>query len=80
LTYTNRVDSTHYPYGRSGLPEMACQLFQKALTAHGGIERWNRFEKVQATIITGGQLFEMTRQIPATTPESEALSAGDSAS
>jgi hypothetical protein len=45
---------------------MASQLFQKALTAHGGIERWNRFEKVQATIITGGQLFEMkgTRQDP----------------
>jgi hypothetical protein len=38
---------------------MASQLFQKALTAHGGIERWNRFEKVQATIITGGQLFEI---------------------
>jgi hypothetical protein len=37
---------------------MASQLFQKALTAHGGIERWNRFEKVQATIITRGQLFE----------------------
>ena len=33
---------------------MACELFQKVLQAHGGLDRWNRFEKVQATIASGG--------------------------
>jgi hypothetical protein len=37
---------------------MARALLQKVLEAHG-LDRWNRFEKVQATIVTGGQLFGM---------------------
>ena len=35
------------------------QLLQKALAAHGGLDHWNSFETVQATIVTGGQLFGM---------------------
>jgi hypothetical protein len=38
---------------------MAKDLLQKALAAHGGLDRWNSFETVQATIVTGGQLFGM---------------------
>jgi hypothetical protein len=38
---------------------MDSQLLRKVLTAHGGLERWNTFERVQATIVTGGQLFGM---------------------
>ena len=38
---------------------MASELLQKVLFAHGGLEQWNRFEKVEATIVTGGQLFGM---------------------
>jgi hypothetical protein len=38
---------------------MACELLEQVLQAHGGLDRWNSFEKVQATIITGGQLFGM---------------------
>lgn len=38
---------------------MARELLHKALAAHGGLDRWKRFEKVQATIVTGGQLFAM---------------------
>jgi hypothetical protein len=38
---------------------MANDLLQKALAAHGGLDRWNSFETVQATIVTGGQLFGM---------------------
>ena|SRR5215813_8292286 len=38
---------------------MACELLQKVLQAHGGLDRWNSYEKVQATIVTGGQLFGM---------------------
>jgi|SRR5581483_3719975 len=38
---------------------MASELLLKVLQAHGGLERWNRFDNVQATIITGGELFGM---------------------
>lgn len=38
---------------------MANELLEKALAAHGGLDRWNHFEKVQSTIVTGGQLFGM---------------------
>lgn len=38
---------------------MASELLQKVLRAHGGLDRWNSFEMVQATIVTGGQLFGM---------------------
>jgi hypothetical protein len=38
---------------------MASELLQKTLQAHGGLDRWNSFERVQATIVTGGQLFGM---------------------
>jgi len=36
---------------------MAIDLLNKVLEAHGGLDRWNRFETVQATIVTGGQFF-----------------------
>ena len=38
---------------------MASELLQKALEAHGGLDRWSCFAIVQATIVTGGQLFGM---------------------
>lgn len=38
---------------------MACDLLQKVIQAHGGLDRWNNSETVQATIVTGGQLFAM---------------------
>lgn len=38
---------------------MAPELFHKALATHGGLDRWKRFEKAQATIVTGGRLFTM---------------------
>ena len=38
---------------------MECELLQKVLQAHGGLDRWNGFETVHATIVTGGQLFGM---------------------
>ena len=35
---------------------MANELLQKALLAHGGLDRWNRFEKVQVVdaLVGGG--------------------------
>jgi hypothetical protein len=35
---------------------MARELLQKVIQAHGGLERWNSFETVQATIVTGSYL------------------------
>lgn len=39
--------------------DMASELLQMALEAHGGLSRWGCFATVQATIVTGGQLFGM---------------------
>lgn len=43
------------------------ELLSLALDAHGGLERWNTFERVHATIVSGGQLWAMkdTPQDPA---------------
>ena len=38
-------------------------LFDAVLEAHGGLERWRRYSRVQATIVTGGELFE-TKGLP----------------
>src|ERR1700730_1609756 len=38
---------------------MSYELLQKALEAHGSLDRWRCFATVQATIVTGGQLFGM---------------------
>ena len=33
------------------------ELFSKVLDAHGGMNRWNEYERVEATIVTGGGFF-----------------------
>jgi hypothetical protein len=33
------------------------ELLSKIIAAHGGLEQWNKFERVQATIVTGGGFF-----------------------
>ena len=38
---------------------MKCELLERVLQAHGGLEQWNSFKTVQATIVTGGELFGM---------------------
>jgi hypothetical protein len=38
------------------------ELLQRVLDAHGGLEHWSRFNFVQATIITGGELFAMKNE------------------
>jgi hypothetical protein len=35
------------------------ELLIRVLDAHGGLERWNSYEKVVATIVTGGGLFAL---------------------
>ena len=36
---------------------MDSELLERVLLAHGGLDQWNRFDIVGATIVTGGQLF-----------------------
>ena len=35
------------------------QLLAEILDAHGGMNRWNEYHKVQATIVSGGGLFQL---------------------
>lgn len=35
------------------------ELLDQVLIAHGGLERWNSFSQVRATIVTGGSLWAM---------------------
>jgi hypothetical protein len=35
------------------------ELLVKILDAHGGMDRWNSYEKVEATIVSGGGLFPL---------------------
>ncbi len=35
------------------------QLLAKILDAHGGMNRWNEYHKVEATIVSGGGLFPL---------------------
>jgi len=35
------------------------ELLAKVIDAHGGLERWTKCEKVEATIVSGGGLFPL---------------------
>jgi hypothetical protein len=35
------------------------ELLARIVDAHGGIDRWNRYERVEATIVSGGGLFRL---------------------
>jgi hypothetical protein len=35
------------------------KLLNEVIEAHGGINRWNQFNKIEAQIVSGGNLFEM---------------------
>ncbi|MGF6770567.1 hypothetical protein P3T18_003046 [Paraburkholderia sp. GAS199] len=43
-------------------------LLQRVVDAHGGIDRWNKFKQVQATIVTGGELWGIKGQPQDSTP------------
>ena len=38
---------------------MTTHLLTQVLNAHGGLARWQQFSRVEATIVSGGLLFEM---------------------
>ena len=35
------------------------ELLARILGAHGGMDRWNQYDKVDATIVSGGGLFAL---------------------
>ena len=35
------------------------QLLADILDAHGGLKRWNEYHRVEATIVSGGGLFQL---------------------
>ena len=35
------------------------ELLAKVLDAHGGVHRWNGYERVEATLVSGGGLFAL---------------------
>jgi hypothetical protein len=37
------------------------ELLQKALDAHGGLDRWRTYQMVNATIVSGGQLWDLKK-------------------
>jgi hypothetical protein len=39
-------------------------LLEQILEAHGGLDRWRRFSKVDADIVTGGGLFPLKGLTP----------------
>ena len=41
------------------MPAQDRELLDQVLTAHGGLVRWNSFNKVCVTIVTGGSLWGM---------------------
>ena len=49
-------------------------LLKKVLDAHGGLERWNRFTTLNATIVTGGELWAMKGVVQDTMPREMTVS------
>lgn len=43
-------------------------LLRAVLDAHGGLDRWLQYTRVEATIVSGGQLWEIKGQPPDPTP------------
>ena len=44
------------------------QLLSRILDAHGGMDRWRDFEKVEATIVAGGGFYPLKGMIGDATP------------
>ena len=49
-------------------PGVVTDLLNAVIAAHGGLERWRKFEIVEATIISGGKLWEIKGQPQDPTP------------
>ena len=48
--------------------KQAGELLEQVLIAHGGLERWNNFNSVSATLVTGGSLWAMKGLTQDSTP------------
>jgi hypothetical protein len=52
---------------------MATDLMARVLDAHGGLDNWRHFTRVEATIVSGGLMFEMKGQPQDPTPRRMAV-------
>ncbi|MGJ7513965.1 hypothetical protein ACSFE6_06475 [Pseudomonas baetica] len=50
------------------------ELLQRVLDAHGGLEHWNRFTTLNATIVTGGELWGLKGVVQDTVPREMTIS------
>lgn len=44
------------------------ELLARILDAHGGMDRWNGYEKVEATIVSGGGFFPLKGVVQDSSP------------
>jgi hypothetical protein len=51
-------------------------FLSRVLDAHGGVDRWSRFEKVHATIVSGGQLWTLKGVPQDSTPREMKVATG----
>ena len=59
-TETEGRGAVELPQGRQPLTRPPTnKLLAEIIDAHGGLERWNRYHKVEATIVSGGGLFPL---------------------
>src|SRR5215813_8309463 len=54
---------------------MMNELLSRVLEAHGGIDRWRDYQKVEATIVSGGGFFALKGVIPDATPTPRRMTA-----
>ena len=47
---------------------MTTDLLTRVLDAHGGIDRWRQFSRIEATIVSSGLLFELKGMPQDSTP------------
>ena len=51
------------------------ELLNRILDAHGGIDRWREYQKVEATIVSGGGFFALKGVMPDATPTPRRMTA-----
>jgi hypothetical protein len=56
-TRLRRARGSAGTFRHSGGERVMIDLLQRVLAAHGGLDRWNTFKRVSATILSGGELW-----------------------
>lgn len=59
LTYLYRKTALRNRRRDKPRRELMNELLAKIIDAHGGLDRWRQYKKVEATIVSGGGLFPL---------------------